>query len=193
MRLLLSRIQKLVMARSHMVSATMIIIATCAIVTGTILINNSLHLYLQPDSSLVLGSAEIVFGVVVVGQACRLAGAPSFLSLLTKKRVVIAVSTVVMLSICWVIKERSSTFRETALSHYEDEQSYLNKLTAIKKGELTKICITQDDGTQSLYSADGLVPLYQRLVAYHIAMKIKHEHAYECPWLPIEPDPPEPK
>jgi hypothetical protein len=30
-------------------------------------------------------------------------------------------------------------------------------------------------------------------IAYHVAMADKYQHAALCPWLPVEPDPPEPR
>ena len=33
----------------------------------------------------------------------------------------------------------------------------------------------------------------RRLVPYHAALRHKYEHAARTPWLPVEPDPPEPQ
>jgi hypothetical protein len=181
------------MTRSHMVSAVMVIIGSCAIGTGTILVYNSLHPYSEFNASLVLGSAEMVMGVLAIGQVCRSFVARLRRSVFTKKRVMILVATVVILSSCWTIKERSSRFRETSLLHSDLEQSILDTLTAIRKGELTKICISQEDGSPALKSAEGFVPIYQRSAAYHAAMRSKYERAARYPWFPVASDPPEPK
>lgn len=36
-------------------------------------------------------------------------------------------------------------------------------------------------------------PRHARHVSHHTALKLKYERAARCPWLPVEPDPPEPK
>jgi len=171
----------------------MTFVGMCAVVSGTIQIHNSPYFYGELDTALVLGFVETVFGVLLIDHVCRPALARLLRPLVTRKRMIISAVLVVLLSGVWWLENRSSAFRETERLHSESEQSSENMLASIKKGEVTKQCIYQDDGLVALVSAEGLIPIYQRSVAYHQAMKTKYHRAAHYPWLPVSPDPPKPE
>lgn len=44
----------------------------------------------------------------------------------------------------------------------------------------------------SIKDKERVIAWWDRLISYHASMARKYEHAARCPWLQVEPDPPEP-
>ena len=53
--------------------------------------------------------------------------------------------------------------------------------------------ILERDGGVDVFSGFGLVKPNAQRAAYHAEMRRKYERAARSPWLPVEPDPPEPR
>jgi hypothetical protein len=53
--------------------------------------------------------------------------------------------------------------------------------------------VLERDGGADVFMGFGLVKPNAMRAAYHARMRRKYERAARYPWLPVEPDPPEPR
>ena len=85
----------------------------------------------------------------------------------------------------------------TALSGYRLKQRrdhYLSRAQLHKQNAafLMQVCETNRI-IRTHWSRDDYLSALCRISGYHAAMAAKYRHAARYPWLPVEPDPPEPK
>ena len=79
-----------------------------------------------------------------------------------------------------VLRNRASEYRRIALDH---------RLAAVALNRVQKFEMLQIDGTlRDIEQPPNLV-----LVDFHNRMSKKYEHAARYPWLPVDPDPPDPE
>jgi hypothetical protein len=91
----------------------------------------------------------------------------------------------------------SRSYRDRAAFHAAIEESYRG--TAGRYGDghnVRSFRVTTDrDGDDVMYSmsADSRMVPVRDLIDDQVKMRLKYERAAHYPWLPVEPDPPEPE
>jgi uncharacterized membrane protein len=86
-----------------------------------------------------------------------------------------------------LIRQRRDYFLTLAHSHQNEVAASMTRVTALKARLGNKSEMSSEVG--QLYRD------YERMrdrTDHHAAMAHKYEHAARYPWLPVEPDPPEP-
>ena len=86
-----------------------------------------------------------------------------------------------------LVRQRRDYFLTLAQSHHNEVDSSMARGTALK---------SRLGSTSEMSAETGqLYRDYERMrdrADHHAAMAHKYEHAARYPWLPVEPDPPEP-
>jgi hypothetical protein len=95
----------------------------------------------------------------------------------TVRRLMIAVAIIGLALALAVMLKRSGEFRALA-----EKQAYY------EAGSLAYADDARGEGGDPQRVARG-----EQMAAYHRALKAKYERAARYPWLPVEPDPPEPE
>jgi hypothetical protein len=107
------------------------------------------------------------------------------LSRMTTRRWMVAVAVVALSIATERMRRESARYRELAERHAKIERACrknANLLPLMKPSDWESLC-----GQMAL----GLSRSPERAV-YHAGLRRKYERASRYPWLPVEPDPPEP-
>jgi hypothetical protein len=103
---------------------------------------------------------------------------------MTTRRWMIVVAIVANGSGAWILRARSHTYAIESGYHSLMEAENRRFVGLYEAGSL---------GYTGRGSVDAFIDQARRLAAYHATLKRKYELASSRPWLPVEPDPPEPK
>jgi hypothetical protein len=95
----------------------------------------------------------------------------------TVRRLMIAVAVVGLALATAIMMRRSDEFRALAEEQADNEAASLEYA----------------DDARGEHGDQQRVARGEQMAVYHRALKIKYERAARYPWLPVAPDPPEPK
>ncbi len=103
---------------------------------------------------------------------------------MTTRRWMVAVAVVAIGFALWILVARSRSYAIHSNYHGTREAKIRWIVEDYKAGRV---------GYSGRWSIEVLIDRERRLITYHEALKRKYELASYRPWLPVEPDPPEPK
>jgi hypothetical protein len=101
--------------------------------------------------------------------------------------IAVAVGSIACAAIHWI--ELRGECRREAQWH----EGVLEDLETIRTNGFYPYCSRGGSPVTHLEYNEATAPLHARLVAHHDIMRRKYERAARWPWLPVEPDPPEPE
>jgi hypothetical protein len=84
-------------------------------------------------------------------------------------------------------RDQSAKYRLRARLHREKESSYRHAIASFN------IIINKTRRVDNVIKFSKMKEDALRKVSYHAALRKKYEWAARYPWLPVEPDPPEPE
>jgi hypothetical protein len=103
---------------------------------------------------------------------------------MTTRRWMVAVAIVAVGIGTWMLIERSRSYAALGSLHAESEKECRRIVEAFEGSRFDPVIWGE---------ALALVRRSRKLLPYHAALRRKYERASRRPWLPVEPDPPEPQ
>jgi hypothetical protein len=90
----------------------------------------------------------------------------------------------------WSMVRRAETYRRTARNWENYENELAGAVEAYKGFVYLRVDVP---GSPAFPDLTPHIQQFERKAAHAGCMRRKYEHAARCPWLPVAPDPPEPK